>query len=198
MVVPRTIKVFLLMTRRPPRSTLFPYTTLFRSVRLERFAIAGEVCAREGLARPAAKQRDVLRLRANEVADHLDLVEREARPLVDGDRHLHSLVIARQSQLRRAELHGCETAVEVVGGQDGEVAIELVAPKHARAIQERQRAGWSRCHLLAKLVTRDVAVADERDVVDAHLCMLVDRELDVDFARADLYELGVDRREQKS
>src|SRR3712207_8666553 len=28
---------FFLMIRRPPRSTLFPYTTLFRSVRLLRF-----------------------------------------------------------------------------------------------------------------------------------------------------------------
>src|SRR3712207_7908321 len=27
---------FFLMIRRPPRSTLFPYTTLFRSVRLQR------------------------------------------------------------------------------------------------------------------------------------------------------------------
>src|SRR3989475_6592006 len=27
---------FFLMIRRPPRSTLFPYTTLFRSVRIER------------------------------------------------------------------------------------------------------------------------------------------------------------------
>src|SRR3712207_8897856 len=32
----RALRVFLfLMIRRPPRSTLFPYTTLFRSVRLD-------------------------------------------------------------------------------------------------------------------------------------------------------------------
>src|ERR1039458_10104431 len=31
----KTRKIFLLMTRRPPRSTLFPYTTLFRSHRLQ-------------------------------------------------------------------------------------------------------------------------------------------------------------------
>src|SRR2546430_4099990 len=30
---------FFLMIRRPPRSTLFPYTTLFRSSRSERFAL---------------------------------------------------------------------------------------------------------------------------------------------------------------
>src|SRR3712207_8798832 len=28
--------VFFLMIRRPPRSTLFPYTTLFRSIRVDR------------------------------------------------------------------------------------------------------------------------------------------------------------------
>src|SRR3712207_7593328 len=32
--------VFFLMIRRPPRSTLFPYTTLFRSVGLTSMAIA--------------------------------------------------------------------------------------------------------------------------------------------------------------
>src|SRR5438132_6492006 len=32
---------FFLMIRRPPRSTLFPYTTLFRSDLLHRFADAG-------------------------------------------------------------------------------------------------------------------------------------------------------------
>src|SRR3970282_2855456 len=33
-------QIFFLMIRRPPRSTLFPYTTLFRSVRLTRINIA--------------------------------------------------------------------------------------------------------------------------------------------------------------
>src|SRR5207248_9800886 len=32
---------FFLMIRRPPRSTLFPYTTLFRSFRSRDFAVAG-------------------------------------------------------------------------------------------------------------------------------------------------------------
>src|SRR3712207_7301215 len=48
------------MIRRPPRSTLFPYTTLFRSVPAERLAVAGaaddddaarNVRARVGVAR---------------------------------------------------------------------------------------------------------------------------------------------------
>src|SRR5258705_4054652 len=42
---------FFLMIRRPPRSTLFPYTTLFRSVELF-------VCAVVGLAGDAVQQVD--------------------------------------------------------------------------------------------------------------------------------------------
>src|SRR3712207_9229444 len=38
--------VFFLMIRRPPRSTLFPYTTLFRS-RLEHDGVAGRERRRE-------------------------------------------------------------------------------------------------------------------------------------------------------
>src|SRR2546422_5727342 len=44
---------FFLMIRRPPRSTLFPYTTLFRSVRTMRASILvlGPLLARHGRAR---------------------------------------------------------------------------------------------------------------------------------------------------
>src|SRR5688572_32094197 len=35
------------MLRRPPRSTLFPYTTLFRSPRLAGFHVADERCDRQ-------------------------------------------------------------------------------------------------------------------------------------------------------
>src|SRR5437762_14355979 len=45
--------VFFLMIRRPPRSTLFPYTTLFRSVRVARAERAG----RDEAARVAVRRR---------------------------------------------------------------------------------------------------------------------------------------------
>src|SRR5215211_8317889 len=50
---------FFLMIRRPPRSTLFPYTTLFRSAhrvlrRLPR-ALAADAALRQGLARADRK-----------------------------------------------------------------------------------------------------------------------------------------------
>src|SRR2546426_3613486 len=31
------------MIRRPPRSTLFPYTTLFRSIRIDQTRVAGQI-----------------------------------------------------------------------------------------------------------------------------------------------------------
>src|SRR5207248_8924297 len=37
-----TLLIFLLMLRRPPRSTLFPYTTLFRSRKIHNFPIADD------------------------------------------------------------------------------------------------------------------------------------------------------------
>src|SRR5688572_32210921 len=50
--------IFLLMIRRPPRSTLFPYTTLFRSVpeklrgMFDGLGVPGEVLDRDGGRRP--------------------------------------------------------------------------------------------------------------------------------------------------
>src|SRR3712207_9042939 len=48
---------FFLMIRRPPRSTLFPYTTLFRSARQEAVFPAPVVplrrCARPGVSPPS-------------------------------------------------------------------------------------------------------------------------------------------------
>src|SRR3712207_8763915 len=47
--------VYFLMIRRPPRSTLFPYTTLFRSVGLlnAMTALAGRYISKEDLAKAA-------------------------------------------------------------------------------------------------------------------------------------------------
>src|SRR5260370_25063474 len=43
------------MIRRPPRSTLFPYTTLFRSVPIPAVALAGLRCPRRGPPRYIAR-----------------------------------------------------------------------------------------------------------------------------------------------
>src|SRR4029077_21293733 len=62
--------LFFLMIRRPPRSTLFPYTTLFRSERHQgppRFRGAG--CARRD-AGPAHRSEE----HTSELQSHLNLV----------------------------------------------------------------------------------------------------------------------------
>src|SRR2546425_13160954 len=66
------------MIRRPPRSTLFPYTTLFRSVLVDH----------DPLRLPEIVERRVLELQAHLLRDHL----RRARQLGDVDQHLLAAV----------------------------------------------------------------------------------------------------------
>src|SRR5256885_17128394 len=60
---------FFLMIRRPPRSTLFPYTTLFRSPNMEgppRRPVGGEVTRRRGgRGGPARPDRKSTRLNSS-------------------------------------------------------------------------------------------------------------------------------------
>src|SRR3712207_9019302 len=69
---------FFLMIRRPPRSTLFPYTTLFRS------GLAAELALGADLARDA---RDLVRERAQLVDHRVDRVLQleDLAPRLDGD-----------------------------------------------------------------------------------------------------------------
>src|SRR5256886_12360304 len=60
------------MIRRPPRSTLFPYTTLFRSVPIERGAVRrtepgdrGHVLDADGQAREQTQDRKSTRLNSS-------------------------------------------------------------------------------------------------------------------------------------
>src|SRR2546430_13614955 len=106
------------MTRRPPRSTLFPYTTLFRSERLGPLvtllvAIDQEPTQlgfRRGLARPevAAAVRDEIQGR-NPLS--------HARGVVEVERQLHDPVAeadARRSLRRGGEEHLGRRAVRVL------------------------------------------------------------------------------------
>src|SRR6266853_2567956 len=51
---------FFLMIRRPPRSTLFPYTTLFRSQPRLRFPERGHRRSHSGLRSPLARELPIL------------------------------------------------------------------------------------------------------------------------------------------
>src|SRR2546422_10383367 len=52
------------MIRRPPRSTLFPYTTLFRSIRLRRLSLGRPRRSREHLRPPESGHRGQQRRRS--------------------------------------------------------------------------------------------------------------------------------------
>src|SRR5260370_26633724 len=64
------------MIRRPPRSTLFPYTTLFRSARLGERAWhpASAPRRRASSVRPAARRRPRSEEHTSELQSHLNLV----------------------------------------------------------------------------------------------------------------------------
>src|SRR3712207_7828386 len=84
------------MIRRPPRSTLFPYTTLFRSERDRFLAVLGhELRNPLGAILLAAQMRDADGKLAGE---HADLIERQSR-------HLTRLV---NDLLDRSEEHTSE------------------------------------------------------------------------------------------
>src|SRR2546425_6614240 len=60
---------FFLMIRRPPRSTLFPYTTLFRSV--ARRSRTGQPSSRASEPRPTASEKSCAMLRSEEHTSEL-------------------------------------------------------------------------------------------------------------------------------
>src|SRR3712207_6969868 len=71
------------MIRRPPRSTLFPYTTLFRSAGVAAGARLGEAEGAEGLAGAQLRQ-PLLLLRV--VAEAVDRHRAERDGRLEGDR----------------------------------------------------------------------------------------------------------------
>src|SRR5436190_14092818 len=70
--------VFFLMIRRPPRSTLFPYTTLFRSLPAAPQVCDGRVNRGSSVARPSPGRFDLRAKRSeehtSELQSHSDLV----------------------------------------------------------------------------------------------------------------------------
>src|SRR3712207_8985856 len=71
---------FFLMIRRPPRSTLFPYTTLFRSVLADRGWFPQSV--QEARAwKHAGYQKHLIRLRNREISIGQDFLDRKSTRL---------------------------------------------------------------------------------------------------------------------
>src|SRR5256886_15748136 len=101
---------FFLMIRRPPRSTLFPYTTLFRSLEqqvvLERIEVGDRQTVGHQRARPRAAARThrhaVLARPADEIRDD-EKIAREAHLADDLQLALQALAVSRRRAPRRAE-----------------------------------------------------------------------------------------------
>src|SRR5260370_19953258 len=66
------------MIRRPPRSTLFPYTTLFRSISARASAAAAEPAGRGPIRTSASRSRNARAARSeehtSELQSHLNIV----------------------------------------------------------------------------------------------------------------------------
>src|SRR5260370_23039807 len=79
------------MIRRPPRSTLFPYTTLFRSRLRERRLLWTNQALQRMLKRPAGELLDRSEEHTSELQSHLNLVCRLLLEKKKGD-GFHKLV----------------------------------------------------------------------------------------------------------
>src|SRR5438132_11294441 len=79
------LSFFFLMIRRPPRSTLFPYTTLFRSVFLDQTRRKSDPCEKILMRSPAGRSEE----HTSELQSHSDLVCRllleKKKQLLDND-----------------------------------------------------------------------------------------------------------------
>src|SRR5258708_25252801 len=98
---PRPVVFFFLMIRRPPRSTLFPYTTLFRSAALDHEGLHPRGGIAEGTARPLDQVLEALFAIALEERSPLQ------RPKLRLDAHRGQVVhhgFAKRSEEHTSEL----------------------------------------------------------------------------------------------
>src|SRR6266542_1363778 len=110
-----TFFFFFLMIRRPPRSTLFPYTTLFRSDRGQPRVLARPVRDQPGAFRSGRRGRPVVPAQVRGAGD---------RPAARPDGHVHGQAVQRRGRVRvpRASLGERRDRAERVrrsGGPDG-------------------------------------------------------------------------------
>src|SRR3989449_9190361 len=106
------------MIRRPPRSTLFPYTTLFRSAEVE---ARGAELVRGSVHELVRHDPDIARERAAEVRPALVLWNPAARPR-------GGIVVADITLFRRDILVGPTSAGRTVRVGEGYRPISLVGP----------------------------------------------------------------------
>jgi len=158
-------------------------------------AILGDHRAREPHAGAQRDALGILRGGADQIALEVDGADREDRALVDGDREVHVLLVAREPELRRADLDVRVAAIPVVRADEQQVALERFLAIDARVVQEAQRVLATRRDRSAQLVVGDRVVADELNLADLDLGLLVDVEPHVDLGLVHGLDLVIDRRE---
>src|SRR2546426_8147472 len=121
---------FFLMIRRPPRSTLFPYTTLFRSHR-----------GAERVEPLAAAPREVVLVHVGGVEDRLR--REQAEPAQEPHGLLALAGLARSAarvQLLHHPLEQDELRLRLLVAGAGGLAGLLEAPLHDREVRDRELA----------------------------------------------------------
>src|SRR3712207_7024964 len=109
-----TLCVFFLMIRRPPRSTLFPYTTLFRS------STAGEAGSLADVAVEVARTMDALdaATAASERASAEPGRSEEHTSELQSRQYLACRLLLEQKNMNWAKLH-CFASERPAAGIDG-------------------------------------------------------------------------------
>src|SRR2546430_3655604 len=82
---------FFLMIRQPPRSTLFPYTTLFRSVLPDKITIYRRPLERLYGGDAERLRREIRRVVLHEIAHHFGISDERLRELDRSEEHTSEL-----------------------------------------------------------------------------------------------------------
>src|SRR3712207_9123854 len=101
------------MIRRPPRSTLFPYTTLFRSrvvVATEVGKFVGRVALTPRRREPYTEPYDIVRISTQEDAREEDENRERAREIRNEAQKL-----ARDHAIEKVQFIGCDVSLDEIG-----------------------------------------------------------------------------------
>src|SRR2546430_13422905 len=98
---------FFLMIRRPPRSTLFPYTTLFRSL--------GEILVEWNVLKPAEVQKALEHAKAKKMRIGEALVDRKSTRLNSSHSQIsYAVFCLKKKKKHRSYLHDIQPAIVIM------------------------------------------------------------------------------------
>src|SRR5207244_10717479 len=105
-IITLTASIFCLLTRRPPRSTLFPYTTLFRSTSLTQTGLFRILPARIPMKTHRIGQNS-RRLHTDQIIVHVVRSEEHTSELQSPDHLVCRLLLEKKNtnRLRNTQIH---------------------------------------------------------------------------------------------